>query len=391
MRSMFLIHSELLEELYGKDLIAFGTGKIGKLVIPYLAQDPRVRLVGVTNSRITDESEGEFLDTGLPLRSLSAWSKSQPDATILVTVIKESLLDEILQLCETHGFNKILIPARPLFEAIRYDHINMNAAQQTSAMLANSEGIDTGNPLLFLQCLANEVHDTHKASFAEFKACHKGEDVAVIGCGPSMNYYSPLHGVFHVGVNASFKRKDLPIDYYFLIHYIQEWCEELKNFNFIKFFGCRLGDTDDVFPQIVIEENNARMFFSGYRNPIQCDIEYYPLMGYESVIFRAIHFAMYTRPKRLFLVGCDCAYSGHFDGSQLSRFDEAYSIPIWLEGYKVFKQFAARHYPDTEIISVNPIGLKGMFRDVYTESYLEAHPEFDRSTVEILNSADYQE
>ena len=49
------------------------------------------------------------------------------------------------------------------------------------------------------------------------------------------------------------------------------------------------------------------------------------------------------------------------------------------------KKFAEVYYPETEIISVNPIGLKGLFRDVYTESFLTEHPEIDKKTVEILN------
>jgi len=48
------------------------------------------------------------------------------------------------------------------------------------------------------------------------------------------------------------------------------------------------------------------------------------------------------------------------------------------------KKFAALHYPDTEIISVNPVGLKGMFHDMYTESYLDAHPELSRVDCELL-------
>ena len=39
------------------------------------------------------------------------------------------------------------------------------------------------------------------------------------------------------------------------------------------------------------------------------------------------------------------------------------------------KDFAACYYPDVEIISVNPVGLRGIFKDVWTESYLAEHPE----------------
>lgn len=36
------------------------------------------------------------------------------------------------------------------------------------------------------------------------------------------------------------------------------------------------------------------------------------------------------------------------------------------------RYFAKQYYPNTEIISVNPVGLKGIFTDLYTEKYLQA-------------------
>ena len=35
-------------------------------------------------------------------------------------------------------------------------------------------------------------------------------------------------------------------------------------------------------------------------------------------------------------------------------------------GWNNFKQLNHTYYPDTEIIYINPIGLKGMFKDIYT-------------------------
>lgn len=120
---------------------------------------------------------------------------------------------------------------------------------------------------------------------------------------------------------------------------------------------------------------------------LHTNIEYYPLMHFHSIIFPAIHFALYTRPKKILLIGCDCADKSHFDGSGLysKNFGVSSIAPAWQNGYKEVKKFAERYYPDTEIISVNPVGLKGMFHDVYTESYLDAHPEIERAGCEILN------
>ena len=70
---MLRLSPQSMPDIYGKDLIAFGTGTIGKRMIPFLAQDPTLRLHGVTNSRITADDDGTFLETGLPIRSIHAW------------------------------------------------------------------------------------------------------------------------------------------------------------------------------------------------------------------------------------------------------------------------------------------------------------------------------
>jgi len=40
------------------------------------------------------------------------------------------------------------------------------------------------------------------------------------------------------------------------------------------------------------------------------------------------------------------------------------TVPAWIQ----LKEFVELYYPETEIISINPIGLKGLFRDEYTET-----------------------
>ena len=52
--------------------------------------------------------------------------------------------------------------------------------------------------------------------------------------------------------------------------------------------------------------------------------------------------------------------------------------------WKRIKNFIRTYYPETEVVVINPVGLKGIFRDVYTKSYLQKHPEIDPETVEIF-------
>ena len=79
-----------------------------------------------------------------------------------------------------------------------------------------------------------------------------------------------------------------------------------------------------------------------------------------SVAFAAIQFALYTNPKRIYLIGCDCS-NGYYDDKPLKLKKKQSYIKSWLK----LKEFAQIYYPDTEIVSVNPVGLKGLFKDKY--------------------------
>lgn len=238
---------DFLSNLYGKSLIVYGTGNVGKAVIPYLARNPNIDLCGVTNSRTVEDNVGGFLDTGLPFCSLRRWAEILPNASILI--VAQRGYDDIYAACRDAGFQEILFAPTEMIMA------GMTAAQD----IAEARLMGDLNSL----CLANEIHDTHTVSFSEFKGCHRGQDVVVLGCGPTLNYYNPINGLPHVGTNSSFLFKNIKLDYYFLLHYTPEWCEELKSRDFVKFFMVNRNDnSDDKFPEYVIEENHARRFFN---------------------------------------------------------------------------------------------------------------------------------
>lgn len=223
----------------------------------------------------------------------------------------------------------------------------------------------TSNINLNIACTALEIHETHKASFAEFRRCHTGRDVVIVATGPTMKYYTPKQDAVHIGVNAAFLNEKIPLDFYFTTDYEHksEWFEKLKDYDCIKFFGqYPTGEYRDRFqiPEEIIEQNHGRRYFQAAPNEdIHLNIEFYPLMGFYSVVFQAIHFALYTNARRIYLVGCDCSGTGYFDGSaQVSA-----NPSKWRKGYEKLKAFAEHFYPQTEIISINPVGLKGLFKE----------------------------
>ena len=88
----------------------------------------------------------------------------------------------------------------------------------------------------------------------------------------------------------------------------------------------------------------------------------------------AFQFALWTHPKEIYLVGADCSDCGHASGINYEKIDEeqhddySWMIPAW----KKFAKFAHSYYPDIDVISINPVGLRGVFKDAYTQSYLDA-------------------
>lgn len=118
------------------------------------------------------------------------------------------------------------------------------------------------------------------------------------------------------------------------------------------------------------------------------DISVNPLPCFGSITFAALAFALWTNPKRIFLVGCDATFDGHFDGSTMLSQDNDWTnfyYDVNTEGWSKFKKFVELYYPNTKIISINPVRLKGMFTDVYTEQYLLNHPEIDRSNISVIS------
>jgi len=267
--------------------------------------------------------------------------------------------------------------------------LSKNPKKDSASSFSKEEEWDTktltANKKLLVNCFALEITETHKASFSEFRRCNTGKDIVIIATGPSMEFYNPINNALHIGVNKAFLNDKVALDYYFTTDYESRngWFDELKNYNFIKFFGqYSSGIYRDRFQvtENILFENNGRRFFQGAPSEdIHLNIEYYPLMAFYSITFQALHFAIYTNPKRIYLVGCDCSNDGYFDGTK----QVFANPPKWIKGYKKFKEFSTRFYPDTDIYSINPKGLKGLFKDIYTEDYAKSM-QLDRNSIEIL-------
>lgn len=220
----------------------------------------------------------------------------------------------------------------------------------------------------------------HKETFPQFRNINAGKDVVIVACGPSVQNYIPIKDAIHIGVNKALLAKHIKFDYWFCEDFFgatKEYKEFVRNYRpneCKKFFGlsniedkrCCAMSYDPPGMDVFLTKNSFRYrheFNSGIRggeSELTYDLATLPFSCLGTVTFSAIQFALWTNPKRLFLVGCDCTNDGHF---YLKENKYNLNLSKVLSGYSKFKSFSEKFYPDTKVISVNPVGLKGMFKD----------------------------
>ena len=224
---------------------------------------------------------------------------------------------------------------------------------------------------------SHTVANIHKKTFGEYKNRFYGKDIAIIATGPSLNNYKNIENTINIGVNKSFLKDNINLDFLFAQDYyaIKDYIDLISNpkyQNIQKFYGSvsnrpyGLKEIDSsilIIPESLRLRHNAKKYFlyskwPAYPIAFNPDIDTTFLTDGRSVVFSAMQFALFTNPKRIYLIGCDCT-SGYFDNTVGA------DASILIEGWKQLKKFADTYYPETEIISVNPKGLKGIFKDLY--------------------------
>lgn len=276
----------------------------------------------------------------------------------------------------------------------KVDGLSQNGETISQQIGTLSQQIDTikfENANFFLQTLEQinilkyihlQAQNTHKKIFEKYKDIYKGKDVVIVASGPSLNEFEFIEDAIYVGVNNTYKNEKTPLDYIFaqdsfpivedadsnVVHYRAEKCK--------KFFGCHYMQLSN-FSNLIISEkdvddaNAERYYFLSHSLPssnyaiLSADITTRPLNTWGSVVFPALEFALWTHPRKIYLVGCDCALNGYFKEQHSPINTKQAGYDNMYQGWLEMKKFIRGHYPDVEIISVNPVGLKGMFKDYY--------------------------
>lgn len=223
----------------------------------------------------------------------------------------------------------------------------------------------------------------HTQTFTKYRNKYCGKTVVLIAAGPSVKDFIPIENAIYVGCNRACLLTNIRFDYLFSIDRIGiEMCKkEFFDYPCTKFIGDQnLGKEYQIpFSWSLAGKNEINYYKTNagrFEDILPVDLTTQPLLNSTSVAIQAMQFILWTNPKKIYLVGIDCttARREHFINSTRERdvrsrgenpdFNDSQAIIDWGK----IKDFAALYYPDTDIISVNPVGLAGMFNEIRTVS-----------------------
>ena len=212
-----------------------------------------------------------------------------------------------------------------------------------------------------------DFRESHMNTFPQFKNCNLGKEVVLLATGPTLDLYKPIEEALHIGVNGAIFQNKIKLDYYFAQDYSgmnKEYLEKIIAYRpseCVKFFGVL--DEPCLIPENFVNQAKAYKYYTNFDSDLmRMDISKHELADFGSVCFSAISFALWTHPKKIYLVGCDCSDDGHY--SKNGVLESFIPKKHLVDGWKKVKIFAERYYPDVEICSINPVGLRGVFNEI---------------------------
>ena len=214
----------------------------------------------------------------------------------------------------------------------------------------------------------------HPKTFSQFRKTHQGQDVVIVATGPTVKNYKRINGAIHIGVNRAFMIENIDLRYLFMHDYVavESYIKEANRYkgeSCTKFYGksIPLRHTDEanaLHYRICPGPNIGKGKEEKVTPSMFCHVlDSEPFRVFGSTIFVAMQFALWTDPRTIYLVGCDCSSDGYFDGQP----NDDTAMPFVIDAWQQLKRFAQLHYPETKILSINPVRLKGLF-DEYKQT-----------------------
>lgn len=217
-------------------------------------------------------------------------------------------------------------------------------------------------------------------AFIKYKNLYINKSAVVCGTGYTLNNYIPISDAIHIGCNRCIFYNKLIFDFYFFNDWSKVIPGKYKNLilsyqpNIEKFFGTFPAQRSFGCVLEHAKKGNATLYDmegpGGGSFQVEID-KYYMGDGGMSTVFVQMQFALFCGFHTIYIVGCDIDNLKNTDHNKRYFFNDSSIItnPSWYaplkDKWKMMKNFINNFYPNTKIVSINPIGLKELFEDYY--------------------------
>ena len=283
-----------------------------------------------------------------------------------------------------------------------FERKSQNSKLHTQVSKLATNYSDFYKSMAYITNLYATVAQLHEKTFAKYKNCNSNKNVVLVASGPTVKYFKPIlkSNILYCAVNGSFMHECINFDYLFMQDYkaVKPYIEnqEFKNLkNTKRFYGYFCPQVKDfTIPESIAIRHNAERYYAhslfwdkdklfNLTYDFAHNLTSQPLICHGTVALTALQFLLWTNPKKIYLVGCDVSMDGHFNNKMGNQQIHISGLKVWHKGWQTFKKFAQEYYPETELISVNPVGLKGLFDDYYTKDYLNENTNLQNNMEEI--------
>lgn len=225
----------------------------------------------------------------------------------------------------------------------------------------------------------------------KYRGCFTEKDVLIIGGGPSLKYLDTLpKNTIKIGINRAYQMKNIKFDFLFTQDKFKKQ-EDIDGFidynpdSCTKFIGLHTKQNLIRIRQSTISKiKKKEMYVLNNRRPQETltpiDISLEPFAWYSGTVFAVLQFCLFANAKRIYLAGFDCSNDGHVFSDNVLEYKQGHQYKYW----NYFKNFKDTYFEDTEIVSINPINLKNLFMNLYTQQYVDNNPEVCDENIEIL-------
>lgn len=235
----------------------------------------------------------------------------------------------------------------------------LGLARKIKLAMPNRYICDYTRSLLFALSINRELE--------KYKGIYKGKDIYIIGGGPTVKKFEPKQSSnsIYIGINRAYKDERIHFDYLFAQDQLTEGLQEFLNYRGNECKKLLAIIPYNTYPRIKEYEVDGQyeryVLASRKLRPLPYDISIEPFADLQGTVFSAIQFAIYTNPEHIFLVGFDCSAGNIYNKNTSDQYQ------YQLKGWKILKESLEKMGVVDKIISINPVGLKGMFQDVMTE------------------------